>query len=178
MFEIFLALTGLVLVTGVFLAYRTTRDILHPVLFLGPLFLFSCVVEPWLIRSELFRFFENPEDLNVVLVLNLLAVTSLMAGGLHYTTVRRTAHPIRGPRRLDHLTLTRVAALLALLGLAAYFTGIVNAGGFTAAFSKVKGGGVTGSGFIGESTNLGPWERWAEVGGRCAWCSRLRCLPG
>ena len=45
--------------------------------------------------------------------------------------------------------------MLATVGLAAYAYGIVNVGGFVAAFSRVKGGGETGSGYIGEAANLG-----------------------
>ena len=58
-------------------------------------------------------------------------------------------------RHRDRVNLQRIAILLATVGLAAYAYGILNVGGFVAAFSRVKGGGETGSGYINEAMNLG-----------------------
>jgi hypothetical protein len=151
--------TALVLLSSAVIAFYKTRDILHPLLFLAPLFLYSCVLEPWLVRSELDRFFANPDDLNLVLVLNLMSVSALMLGGLHRLTTRMPARlRANGQRSLndgERATLRHIAAALALVGLLAYSVGIVNAGGFVSAFSQVKGGGYSSSGYIGESMNLG-----------------------
>ncbi len=96
------------------------------------------------------------EDVEVVLYLYLLSVTALVFGVLHRTHTRRADQPGRGPiQHRDRVNLQRIAVVLATVGLAAYAYGIVNVGGFVAAFSRVKGGGETGSGYIGEAANLG-----------------------
>ncbi len=156
MFELLVALTGLALVSGILLAYRRTRDVSHPMLFLGPLFLHGTVVEPWLMREQLDRFFKYQEDIEVVLYLYLFSVAALVLGVLQRPNatlgLRASMSPIR-PGEAG--TLHRIAALLAVGGLAAYTYGIMNVGGFVAAFSRVKGGGETSSGYIGEAMNLG-----------------------
>ncbi len=153
MFLTLLALTGLVLATGTVVAYRRTADILHPMLFLGPLFLYSTVLEPWLVRDGLGPYFPHPEDLNLVLLLHLLAIAALVIGILSRPGRRVQASAPLGESSRARLSL--VAAALAIVGLTAYVWGIVNAGGFFAAFSQVKGGGSTGFGYINEAMNLG-----------------------
>ena len=156
MFEPLLAATAVVLIAGMTIAYRRTRDVLHPMLFLGPLFLYSTVVEPWLVRNQLDRFFLYQEDVEVVLYLYLLSVAALVFGVLHRTHTKRAGEQGRFPiRHRDRVNLQRIARLLATVGLAAYAYGILNVGGFVAAFSRVKGGGETSSGYIGEAMNLG-----------------------
>ena len=156
MFELLLATSALVLTAGTAVAYRRTRDILHPLLFLGPLFLYGTVLEPWLVRNQLDRFFVNQKDVEVVLYLYLLSVAALAIGVLHRTHTKRDGGQGRVPiRQRDRLSLQRIAILLATVGLATYAYGILNVGGFVAAFSRVKGGGYTSSGYTNEAMNLG-----------------------
>lgn len=158
MFELLLALTALVLGIGTATAYSRTKDILHPMLFLGPLFLYSCVLEPWLVRHDLDQFFRYPEDLNVVLLLNLLGATGLVLGTLHLPRAGRAGE--RGARiqaplqNGERVKLRWIGFVLAVSALAAYGYGIVNEGGFVAAFSRVKGGGYTDYGYVNEAMNL------------------------
>jgi hypothetical protein len=120
------------------------------------LFLYSTVLEPWLVRNQLDRFFADREDVEVVLYLYLLSVAALVIGVLHRTHTRRAGEQGRVPIRLrDRMHLQRIAIWLATVGLAAYAYGILNVGGFVAAFSRIKGGGETGSGYINEAMNLG-----------------------
>ena len=58
-------------------------------------------------------------------------------------------------RERERAQLRQIAAALALVAIGAYAYGILNSGGFVAAFSQVKGGGQSGSGYIGEAMNLG-----------------------
>lgn len=156
MFERLLGATALILIAAMAVGYRRTQDILHPVLFLGPLFFYSTVVEPWLVRNQLDRFFWHREDVEVVLYLYLLSVAALVIGALHGANTKRAGRQGRVPiRQDDSVNLQRIAFLLATVGFAAYAFGIVNVGGFVAAFSRMKGGGETGSGYINEAMNLG-----------------------
>jgi hypothetical protein len=84
MLEGLLGLTALVLVVGMIAAYGKNRDILHPLVFLGPLFLYAAVIDPWFVRGALGRFFANPDDVAVVLALNRLVL-------LHSSPVRFTS---------------------------------------------------------------------------------------
>ena len=148
--------TALVLMVGMVAAFRRSHDILHPLLFLAPLFLYSAAVEPWLVRDKLDRFFANQEDVEVVLYLYLFSVAALVFGALHRSQTGRAAGKQTLPLQdRDRATLQQAAMLLAVVGLAAYAYGIINVGGFVAAFSRAKGGGETGSGYIGEAMNLG-----------------------
>jgi len=157
LFDLLLGVTALVLVVGIVFAYRESRDVLQPMMFLGPLFLFSTAVEPWMVREELARFFPRTEDVNIVLGLYLVCVVALVGGALHYE-LRNASRHIQGRRRplgeRENRILLRVAAVLASWALVSYFYGIANVGGFEAAFSQAKGGGRSASGYISEAMNL------------------------
>ena len=156
MFETLLTLTALVLLVTIAAAYQKTRDVLHPAFFLGPLFLYGAVFDPWLVRHELDIFFPEPERVNRVLFLYLFAVTALALGLLHkrgsFTRIVRSRQSLLSGERGK---LHRIGFVLAVAALGSYVYGIANVGGFEAAFSQAKGGGYAGSGYIGEAMNLG-----------------------
>ncbi len=161
MFETLLALTALTLMLGTSVAFMRTRDVLHPMLFLGPLFFYSTVVDPWLVRDSLPLFFRQMADVEGVLVLQLVAMAALVGGALHDVFGARAApRPGRvvrqqqGLREHERVMLQRAALLLATYAVAAYSYSIANVGGFTAAFSQAKGGGYAASGYITEGMNL------------------------
>jgi hypothetical protein len=138
-------------------------------LFLGPLFVYGTVIDPWAVRNELPRFFRSDHDVVLVLILNLASVVALVCGTLHR---HRGCHIRRGVKTVsktgERSQLQRAALVLVLVSLAAYAYGIANVGGFTAAFSRAKGGGSAGSGYINEAMNLG------LVAGAMVSLSRLR----
>jgi hypothetical protein len=126
-------------------------------LFLGPLFFYATVFDPWTVRPILGRFFLDESDVILVLVLNLLGVAALVAGALHEPPLPRgSLHKRRRSLQNDErLQLRRVSIVLACVAGAAYAWGLMNSGGFVAAFSQAKGGGQTESGYVGEAMNLG-----------------------
>jgi hypothetical protein len=157
MFETLLGSTALVLATTTIVAYQKTRDALHPALFLSPLFMYGAVVDPWLVRHDLDVFFPEPERVNTVLVLYFLSVTALSLGLLHNVGSARLRGRL-GPRSLlgpERRQLRRIGVVLAAVALLSYLSGLINAGGFEAAFSQAKGGGYATSGYVGEAMNLG-----------------------
>ena len=157
MLEFLIVLTVLILMVGVIAAFHASGDVLHPLMLLGPLFLLSTGVEPWLVRGELVRFFPNPEDVNIVLALYLFAVTGFVLGALHYefrSASRTTGGRGRRLSEREKTVLLRLAAGLAAWALVSYSYGIANAGGFETAFSRSKGGGFSTSGYLSEGMNL------------------------
>jgi hypothetical protein len=161
MFDLLIGVTAVVLAGGTVLAYRSSRDVLHPLLFLGPLFFYGCVIDPWLLRDQLGRFFPYPGDLHLVVFLNLACVAALVWGALGHTSLQRrrpgrTIDKTRPTlREQERVNLRWIASVLAAIGIIAYAYGILNVGGFVAAFSRAKGGGRAASGYIGEAMNLG-----------------------
>ena len=156
-FEFLIGVTGVILVAGAVFAYHRTTDILHVLLFLGPMFFYATVVDPWTVKPLLDRFFVEQSDVILVLVLNLLGVAALVAGALHEPPVPGGNRHARRRSLQDHerRQLRLVGAVLSVVAVAAYASGIVNSGGFVAAFSQAKGGGQSESGYIGEAMNLG-----------------------
>jgi len=157
MLEPLIILTAIVLIAGMLKAYYSDGDVLHPMLFFGPLFLFATVLDPWLVRDALSRFFKYEEDVNLVLVLNLLGVTALVMGTLREVRPRSAPRHQRAPSldERERVQLRRVAWALAIVAVTTYAFGIWNTGGFVSAFSQVKGGGRSGSGYVAEAMNLG-----------------------
>jgi hypothetical protein len=157
-FSALLAVTALVLMITILRAYRTTRDVLHPMIFLGPLFVYGTVLDPLLVRASLDRFFGSPEDVVFVLALNFGAVVALAAGALHGEGSAASRRGRQGGGLLSQpegVLLLRIAFGLGVWGLLSYAIGIENAGGFATAYSRAKGGGVASSGYVTEGINLG-----------------------
>ncbi len=158
MFEVYLGATAVLLVAGVLVGYRRTHDVLHPMIFLGPMFLFGTVLDPWLVRGELSRYLRNGDDVLFVLALNAFAVGALVAGALHQTPAR-PHHRLPRARSVllsqqESTLLLRVALCFGSWALASYLVSIDNAGGFVAAYSQAKGGGFSASGYVSEGMNL------------------------
>lgn len=153
-----LALTGLTLIIGTTFAYRGARDVLHPAVFLGPLFFYGAVIDPWLVRSSVGAYLADRHDVRLVLELQWAAIAALMVGVLARPRVvwRRVSRRARVGRWTSRATrLTQVASAVAAWAFVSYAIGIANVGGFVAAYSQSKGGGYASSGYVSESMNLG-----------------------
>lgn len=152
-----LAITGLTLIVGTVFAYQVSRDVLHPAMFLGPLFLYGVVIDPWLVRSSVSEFLPNQEDVQFVLELHLAAVAALMLGLLARPPVafRRARRRAKSRGTFGPANLVQVAWAVTAWALVSYAIGIANAGGLVAAYSQSKGGGYSSSGYLSESMNLG-----------------------
>ena len=156
MFELTLAATALVLIAGMLAAHRATGDVLHPMMFLGPLFLYSAALEPWLVRGDLPRYFTDPNDVLYVATLNLCAVTALVLGTLRRAP-RHARVRIPQTRALflaEKLLLPRVALVLAICGLAAYSVRDPERGWLRQRLLPGEGGRYSTSGYLTEAMNL------------------------
>lgn len=157
MFDLLLLLTAAILLVGTFAAYVRSGDLMHPLVFLGPLFFLATVIDPWLVRDQVYQLIPNAEDVEFVLRLNLACVLALVTGAFRYSGRSGRVRDLGSFRLADEerKRLRQVSLILAIGAAVVYAYGIVSAGGFIAAFAQAKGGGQYSSGYLGEARNLG-----------------------
>jgi hypothetical protein len=133
--------------------YITSRDVFHPLMFLGPMLLFLYVWMPLKLESAgaLDGFFQ-PEQLEHIQWINLAGVICFVVGCLHASA--RVFGSTRRSPKVSPQTLAIGGAVLGCLGLAAWLVTIVNVGGFSDAFSSSYSGGWDDSGYIRDGTLL------------------------
>ncbi len=144
-------------VLGVLVALDGSRDVFHPLVFIGPMFIFLYGWMPWKLQASggLLRYFEVDQLLSVqwLNVLGILAFTAAaLAGG-----VRLKRGGIRLPDALTPLACRRLfagATICGLVGLVCWSITIVNVGGFVNAYSSSYSGGWDDSGYIRDGTLL------------------------
>lgn len=154
MFEIFLFLTFLVCVGGVLWGTFGFRDTLHPLVYLMPMAGFIYVYIPIQLRLQggLQQYF-TLEELVYVQGINFLGLLGLLMGCVYGSKELQ-----RDPGRIDVLSAAmtpklrqlffRMGVAFGIIGFLAYAFTLYNVGGFVEAYSRVKGGGWAGSGYI------------------------------
>jgi hypothetical protein len=140
---------------GMIYAYTGSRDVFHPLMVLGPMFLFLYAWMPMKLNESggLEGFFQN-DQLVFVQIINVLGVAAFVLGclgvGCRLPSVQRVmSASIEGAH-----VLTTVGIVIGLLGLAAWAVAIVNVGGLTAAFSSAYSGGWDDSGYVRDASLL------------------------
>ena len=155
MFEFLLLLAAIIVAAGMIIAYDGSRDVFHPLIFIGPMlaFLYAWMPHQLLLRDGLSRFFEL-DQLRFVQTLNVLGILGFVAGCLAVGV--RLQQPAQAndvtPRTLRRLQAG--AAVLGAVGIACWTTTIINVGGFTAAFSTSYTGGQDDNGYIRDGAML------------------------
>ena len=158
MFELLLlAAAGLAIAAAV-IAYDGSRDVFHPLLFIGPMLAFLYGWMPWklLQHNGLDRFFDG-DQLRFVQTLNVLGIAAFVLGclaaGVRFRRTRDNHAVVKlTPRVLSRLMMG--AAILGSIGLVCWMVTIVNVGGFVAAFSNSYGGGHDDSGYVRDAAML------------------------
>ena len=156
MFEALLWVSLAIAVIGVLVAYDGSRDVFHPLFFIGPMmaFLYGWMPLQLLHSGSLFQYFDlgQLEFIQTLNALGLLAfVLACLAAGCR---LRRRQAPVQklssaGCRRL------RIGALIVgSVGLTCWFVSIINVGGFVNAFSKSYAGGWDDSGYVRDGNLL------------------------
>ncbi len=153
MFEALLWISGAIALGGMLLALDGSRDVFHPLAFIGPMmvFLYAWMPSKLLAVDGLSRFFDRDQ---LVFIQSFYAcgiaafVVACLSVGLR---VRRGA-PGKRPRvRWSREACRRLltgGALAGSLGLGCWLITIRNVGGFVAAFSASYSGGWDDSGYI------------------------------
>jgi hypothetical protein len=155
-FAVLLAATLVVLLVGMLIAFEGSRDVFHPLVFIGPMMIFLYVWMPYkLLRSgDVFTFFDS-DQLIQVQARNLLAVTvftfaCLMAG----VRIAKPAVEVVPSSEKTAWRMAIGAILTGGLGLAAWLILIIESGGPVQAFSQAYSGGWDDSGYIRDGSIL------------------------
>jgi hypothetical protein len=138
---------------AMFYVYTVSRDVFHPLMFLGPMLVFMYGWMPAKLDSigGLDGFFQR-DQLNFVQGINLAGVACLVLGCLSVSCRLPDVRP-RLPQ-VSAIALVTGGALIGLIGLVAWIVAIVNVGGFSAAFSESYSGGWDDNGYIRDASLL------------------------
>lgn len=155
-FQILLLAAGLIAITGTIIAFDGSRDVFHPLVFIGPMMAFLYCWMPFqlLEHNALARFFDDGQ-LRYVQWLNICGVAAFVLGCLGAgVRVRKTRFAqrklsLRGTKRL-----LIASAIIGSLGLSCWLITIHNVGGFTQAFSTSYSGGWDDNGYVRDGSLL------------------------
>jgi len=142
-------------VVGMICAFDGSRDVFHPLMYLGPMLLFIYGWMPLKLNAAngLEGFFQN-DQLVYVQTFNVLGIIALIWGCLSCgcRVPRRTADAVM-PTSLSRRLLVG-GAFLGVIGVAAWSVGIIEVGGLREAFDQPYHGGWDDSGYIRDAAML------------------------
>src|SRR2546429_3367351 len=156
MFEALLWSVFVVVLIGIVSALDGSRDVFHPLVFIGPMLAFIYGWMPLRLLSEdgLSRFFDN-DQLLFVQALNIAGIVAFIGACLAAgcRVKRREAEaPVLSTQGCWRLKLG--GAAVGGVGLLCWLISIVNVGGFVNAFSRSYSGGWDDSGYIRDGSLL------------------------
>ena len=156
MFEWMLALGAVLTIAAIVIAFDGSRDVLHPLMFIGPMMLFLYAWMPYklLAADGLSRFFDD-HQLVFVHGLNLLGMAAFLIACLSVGLRLPRVLPAR--EKLSTAVCPRLligSAIAGGLGLMCWTITIVNVGGFVNAFSNSYAGGWDDSGYVRDGSLL------------------------
>jgi len=160
-FFIFLAIaTGYIILTFMWLAYKRSRDSLHPMVYLGLLLFYLYSYLPIsLVRQDAERLqsYLSAQQLDYVQFINLIGVFCICTGVLYGSkkvsfqavAQQNWVLPPKVKKRLKN-----AATVCGILGVLGFIYGISQAGGLAAAYGRSYGGGWSASGYTREAILL------------------------
>lgn len=165
-FQLAAFLTGAVLLAAAWLAYVTTRDTLHPMIYLAGMAFFLHAFLPLyleLTQPDELRGYLGQDELDYAQTIAFLGVLSLAGGvwwGAHGTRAHGSPIPATcagslGLTRAVQTRLVRAAAALASLGLLAWIYQIANTGGFYSVYGEPYGWFWADNGYVREAFQFG-----------------------
>ena len=149
MFEVLIWSSIGVIVLGMAYAYAGSRDVFHPLMFLGPMMFFEYAWMPLKLSASggLDGFFDK-EQLVFVQSINVVGILCFVLGclslGCRLPKVR-LAEPMSS--KAVHV-LVIAGIIVGLVGVAAWSMAIINVGGLTDAFSTAYSGGWDDNGYV------------------------------
>ncbi len=156
MFELLLIAAGLIALAGAVIAFDGSRDVFHPLVFIGPMFAFLYAWMPFeLLQHNAFARFFDDGQLEFVQWLNVLGVLAFVLGCLGAgVRIRKTRFAQRklSPRGAQRLLVA--AAVIGGMGLLCWGITIHNVGGFTQAFGTSYAGGWDDNGYVRDGSLL------------------------
>lgn len=155
MFEFLIWTSVVVVVGGMVYAYAGSKDVFHPLMFMGPMLLFMYAWMPLKLSSSggLDGFFQK-DQLDFVQTINLLGITCFVLGSLSIGC--QLPADTRPEPLLPKAVHTLVAAgiVLGCIGVAAWSAAIINVGGLYDAFSNAYSGGWDDNGYVRDASLL------------------------
>lgn len=159
MFEALLCAAFLVVAVGILIAYDGSRDVFHPLIFIGPMMIFLYAWMPFQLYSagNVQPYFTT-DQLIFVQAFNVTALFAFVLGCLTASKLKRTYAGHFGPalklsaRSCNRLRIGSFA--VGSIGLICWLISIVNVGGFVNAFSKSYSGGWDDSGYVRDGNLL------------------------
>ncbi len=158
MFELLLIAAALIALVGALCAYDGSRDVFHPLVFIGPMLAFLYGWMPWRLSAAggLEPFFDN-DQLLFVQTLNVFGVLAFVVACLFAGLQASPRARLAAPRPLSPEGSRRLligGVLAGSIGLGCWAMTIINVGGFTRAFSISYGGGWDDSGYVRDGSLL------------------------
>lgn len=160
MTEIYLLLTGLVIVSSLIASYQRTRDPMSPLVVFAPMLFYVYVFHAYAVISnpQFSSFLPNIADLEFVLLVNLFSILGFCLGICHY---RRGANDQQRFQILDRDTspgvrrrFFQLAILLGVMASLSFWYMVFTAGGPVELFRQAKPSFGRHSGYIGEMPML------------------------
>src|SRR6185369_13010843 len=140
---------------GIVYAYYTSRDVFHPMMFIGPMLIFMYVWMPIKLDASggLEGFFQK-DQLEFVQLINLAGIACFTIGCLSVGTKAPQLGltepiPLKTTRKL-----VASGVLLGMVGIAAWSVAIINVGGLYDAFSQAYTGGWDDNGYVRDAALL------------------------
>jgi hypothetical protein len=159
MFEFMLLAAAAIAVVGLIVAYDGSRDVFHPLVFIGPMlaFLYAWMPFQLLQHNALMPFFDN-DELRFVQTLNILGILAFVVACLSVgVRVGKRSGKTQTAAPLSDRVVQRLlvgSLVVGSIGLGCWLTTIINVGGFTAAFSSSYSGGWDDSGYVRDGSLL------------------------
>ena len=156
MFELLLILAGLIAIGGTVIAYDGSRDVFHPLVFIGPMMAFLYCWMPLQLwhHGALAQFFDE-DQLTHVQLLNVCGVSAFVLGCLGAgVRIRKTRFAQRKLGERGAKRMLVASAVAGGLGLMCWLISIHNVGGIRQAFSTSYAGGWDDNGYIRDGSLL------------------------
>lgn len=162
LFETLLVITGLVAVGGALIALDGSRDVFHPLVFIGPMlaFLYAWMPSKLLAGGGLAQYLDDDQLLSVqrLFLLGVIAfVVACLAAGLRgarpHTRGQQAVRGLRGSPEIARRLLAG-GAVAGGIGLLCWAITIINVGGFVNAYSTSYSGGWDDSGYVRDGSLL------------------------
>lgn len=156
MFEILIWAALGIVAAGMLYAYDGSRDVFHPLMFMGPMFGFIYGWMPLKLNSghALESFFQSGQ-LVFVQTLNVIGILCFVIGCLSVGCRIPESERRESPLSWDGArVLVNGGVVLGTIGVVAWAISIANVGGFYNAFSKPYSGGWDDNGYIRDASML------------------------
>ena len=160
MFEVLLGLAAAIALFGLLIALDGSRDVLHPLVFIGPMLAFLYAYMPSKIGTDGLLSYFDQDQLVFIQTLNVLGIAAFVGAclsvGLRFEREEYGDDEDAG-EGLSRESCNRLlvgSAILGSIGLGCWLITIVNVGGFVQAFSTSYSGGWDDSGYIRDGNLL------------------------